>query len=255
MGVRARPARVDQHLFARRDLRADDLHRLFLLWEHVLKACHILRRDKGIALYGMDDIRLVVGLVGIDGQQVEIRREYLVGDLPVLPKNPRQFLFRFLVRDAHVLRHLHGYGDFLVVRQLLAHVGKRQEGRVLQQKARKHQRRYAGELPCLGLALARAAVGVVVRIFDLVGGLDHAVLRIKVIGLGVAFPVLEHQARHHAVEQMENARAVAVDERGRHADDVLRRAEQLRHRVALAARVVVLVQLVAEETVHAPAPC
>ena len=48
---------------------------------------------------------------------------------------------------------------------------------------------------------------------------------------------------------MKNAGAVAVDERSRHADDLFRRAEQLRHRVALAAVVVVLVQLIHDKPV------
>ena len=62
--------------------------------------------------------------------------------------------------------------------------------------------------------------------------------------------VRQHQLRRRAVEQMKNAGAVAVDERSRHADDLFRRAEQLCHRVALAAVVVVLVQLIHDETVE-----
>ena len=49
---------------------------------------------------------------------------------------------------------------------------------------------------------------------------------------------------------MKNTGAVAVDERGRHANDLFRRAEQLCHRVALAAVVVVLVQFVHDEAVE-----
>ena len=61
--------------------------------------------------------------------------------------------------------------------------------------------------------------------------------------------VCQHQLRRRAVEQMKNAGAVAVDERSGHADDLFRRAEQLSHRVALAAVVVVLVQFVHDEAV------
>ena len=61
--------------------------------------------------------------------------------------------------------------------------------------------------------------------------------------------VRQHQLRRRAVKQMKNAGAVAVDERGRHADDLFRRAEQLCHRVALAAVVVVLVQLIHDKPV------
>ena len=61
--------------------------------------------------------------------------------------------------------------------------------------------------------------------------------------------ICQHQLRRRAVEQMKNAGAVAVDERGRHADDLFCRAEQLCHRVALAAVVVVLVQLIHDEAV------
>ena len=62
--------------------------------------------------------------------------------------------------------------------------------------------------------------------------------------------VRQHQLRRCAVEQMKNTGAVAVDERSGHADDLFCRAEQLRHRVALAAVVVVLVQLIHDETVE-----
>lgn len=61
--------------------------------------------------------------------------------------------------------------------------------------------------------------------------------------------VCQHQLRRCAVKQMKDTGAVAVDERSRHADDLFRRAEQLCHRVALAAVVVVLVQLVHDEAV------
>ena len=61
--------------------------------------------------------------------------------------------------------------------------------------------------------------------------------------------VRQHQLRRRAVEQMKNAGAVAVDERSRHADDLFCRAEQLCHGIALAAVVVVLVQLIHDKPV------
>ena len=61
--------------------------------------------------------------------------------------------------------------------------------------------------------------------------------------------VRQHQLRRRAVEQMKDTGAVAIDERSRHADDLFRRAEQLRHRVALSAVVVVLMQLIHDEAV------
>ena len=61
--------------------------------------------------------------------------------------------------------------------------------------------------------------------------------------------VRQHQLRRRAVEQMKNAGAVAVDERSRHADDLFCCAEQLRHGVALAAAIVVLMQLIYNQTV------
>ena len=64
------------------------------------------------------------------------------------------------------------------------------------------------------------------------------------------FPVCQHQLRRRAVKQMKNTGAVAVDERSCHADDLFRSAEQLRHRVALAAVVVVLMQLIHDEPVE-----
>ena len=60
----------------------------------------------------------------------------------------------------------------------------------------------------------------------------------------MAFAVLHHKAGTDPVEQVENAGGVAVDEGGGHADDPVRHGEDLRHSVALAAVVVVLVELV-----------
>lgn len=61
--------------------------------------------------------------------------------------------------------------------------------------------------------------------------------------------VRQHQLRRCAVKQMKDTGAVAIDERSRHADDLFCRAEQLRHRIALTAVVVVLVQLIHDEPV------
>ena len=65
-------------------------------------------------------------------------------------------------------------------------------------------------------------------------------------------PFRQHQLRRRAVKQMKNAGAVAVDERGRHADNLFCRAEQFCHRVALTAVVVVLVQFVHDEPSSLP---
>ena len=61
--------------------------------------------------------------------------------------------------------------------------------------------------------------------------------------------VCQHQLRRCAVKQMKDTGAVAIDERSRHADDLFCCAEQLRHGVALAAVVVVLVQFVHDKPV------
>ena len=75
------------------------------------------------------------------------------------------------------------------------------------------------------------------------------ILRIEQRGLFMRLSVCQHQLRRCAVKQMKDTGAVAIDERGRHADNLFCRAEQLCHRVTLAAVVVVLVQFVHDEAV------
>ena len=140
-----------------------------------------------------------------------------------------------------------------VVGEILTHVRERQKGRVLQKKPGEYQRRNAWKLPRLGFTLAGAPVGVVLAVLDLIGILHHAVLRIKIAGPSIAFAIFEHQAGDDAVEQVEDTGGIPVDEGSGHTDKQLRDSKQLRHGVALAAVIVVLMQLIAKEAAYAPA--
>ena len=61
---------------------------------------------------------------------------------------------------------------------------------------------------------------------------------------------LYHQAGGNPVEQVEDPGGVAIDERGRHADDPLGDRKDLRHGVTLAAVIVVFVQLIHDQAVY-----
>ena len=149
----------------------------------------------------------------------------------------------------HGLIHTAGNGNFFVAGECLAHVGQRQKRRFFQQEPGKHQRRNARKLARPNVAFLRSALCSVAFIGFGVGCFHNAILRIEQRGLFMRLSVCQHQLRRCAVKQMKDTGAVAIDERSRHADDLFRRAEQLCHRVALAAVVVVLVQLIHDKPV------
>ncbi|MPM75820.1 hypothetical protein SDC9_122814 [bioreactor metagenome] len=80
-----------------------------------------------------------------------------------------------------------------------------------------------------------SAIGSVVCVPDLINVLCGAILGVKFLGGIIGFPVFLHQIRHHAVKQVEDTGAVAVDQRCRHTDDLLRDVEDFAHGVALTA--------------------
>ena len=88
----------------------------------------------------MDNLRLVVGLIRVDREQIEISREDLLRDSCTRTEYLLQYVLRFLIGFADILRHLQRYRDFLIARQILVHIRKGQKGRILQQEAGKHQR-------------------------------------------------------------------------------------------------------------------
>ena len=203
-----------------------------------------------MAVDGMDDIRLVIGLVRVDGEQIQIGRQQFLGRFPVRLQHRTNIPFHLLIGVIHILRHLNRNGYLLIIGEVLAHIVQREKSGVFQQEPGKHQGRYSGKLAGFGFALAGPAVGIVGGVGGFVGVLHHPVLCVKGLGTAVALAVLAHQTGHQPVQQMENARAVAVDEGGRHAHKLLADAENLRHCVPLAAVVVVLVELVGQESIN-----
>ena len=91
------------------------------------------------------------------------------------------------------------------------------------------------------------------RVFNGIGCLGDAVLGIELRNPFVRLPILLHQAGQDAVEQIEDARGIAVDERRGHADDLAGRLIDLTHGLALSAVIVVLVQLIHDRAVNASA--
>ena len=100
-----------------------------------------------------------------------------------------------------------------------------------------------------GRLLCAAAIGVTKDIMDRAGALVNAQVDALILDSahGHSANILK------AVEQVKNAGGIAVDKRCRHSDKTPGRAVQLCHGIALPAIVVVLVQLIAEEAVDAPA--
>ena len=63
----------------------------------------------------------------------------------------------------------------------------------------------------------------------------------------MGLPILLHQSGDDTVQKMEDAGAVTVDQRCGHADEFPADAVKLRHGIALAAAIVVLVQFITEK--------
>ena len=195
----------------------------------------------------MNDLRLIVGLVRVDRQQVEISREDLLRGFSIIFQDLLENILHSLIALPNVLRHIQRHRDLLIARQILSHVRQGQKSRVFQQKARKHQRRNAGELACARFPLTGTPVGIILRVPCFVSIFHHTVLRVKIAGTAILLSILEHKPRDDAVEQVKNTGGIAIDKGRRHTDKELGGAVQLRHCVTLAAGIVVFVQLIAEE--------
>ena len=252
LGIRPHPARVDQHLFMGLDLPLHDLQHGFLFRTERVEIPEAGGFHKRLTVSRVQHRRLVVGLIRVDGEQIQIGRQNLLRDPPIRFQNLYQCLLHPVVFILDLFLQRNSNGDLLVIWQILSHVREGQERGLFQQEAGIDQRRYTGELPGFAVRGNLPAVGGVVAVLQLIAGLDDAVLRIEISGLGIAFAVLKHFRGHRPVQQMEDTGAVAVDKRGRHADDLLCCVVELAHGVALAAVVVVLVQLVADQAVQSP---
>ena len=91
-----------------------------------------------------------IRLIRIGHQQIEVNGQQLLCQLAafsaaILEKLLKAFL-QLLIRPILVLRQREGHGDFLVLRQLLAHIHQGEEHTAFQQKAAVHQRGHAGSL-------------------------------------------------------------------------------------------------------------
>ena len=160
-----------------------------------------------------------------------------------------QFVIRLLLSCRQAERHR----DLLVLRQFLAHVHERQEHAVFQQEPAVHQWGYARALALALFALDAAPVGVIPAFGKLVCCLTHAVFARELRWAPIGLSVLLHTLRAHAVQQIEDAGGIAVDEGGRHADALACSAEQLAHGVSLSAVCGVLMQLICQQAVYLPA--
>ena len=199
LGIRSGPAGVDHDPLPGGGLLPDNLQHLFFFWQDVVKTGFVAGMGDDMAVYGVDDIRLVIGLVRVDSEQIQIGRQQFFGRFPIRFHHRADFLFYILVSAIHAPRHINGNRNLLIVREVLAHVVQGEEGGVLQQEPGKHQGRYSGKLAGFGFALAGPAVGIVGGVGGFVGVLHHPVLCVKVLGAAVALTIFPHQTGHQAV--------------------------------------------------------
>ena len=164
LGIGTGPAGVDEHSLSCRRLCPDDLQHLLLLGKDIVKAGGIGGLYDHTAVNGVNDLRLVIGLIRVDGEQVQIGGQQLVGRLSVCFQHLLQNMFSLFVAVLHRFRHIQRHRDLLIVRQVLSHVGQGEEAGILQQEPGIHQRRHAGKLPTSHPPLHRAPVGVIIRL-------------------------------------------------------------------------------------------
>ena len=70
----------------------------------------------------MDDLRLVVGLIRIDRQQIQISGKDLLRSFPVRAEDALKRAFRFPIGITDLYGHFQRYGDLLIAWQFLAHI-------------------------------------------------------------------------------------------------------------------------------------
>ena len=196
---------------------------------------------------------MAIGLVGISGQQVQIRGHHPFADPGSLSHQIPEAVLQGVVFLFDFRQHGTGDGDFLVVGQLLSHVVKPQEHRVFQQKPRIHDRRDPRQEPFPHLALLFGfRCGIVLFGILFVHFFQHPVLQAEIPGAFVRLVIQQHQASLQPEQQIEDAFGVPVDEGGGHAEHFVGDPGQFRHGLPLGALAAVLVQLVHDERVDPP---
>ena len=70
--VRPCPTGVDHHPLPGADLRPDNFQQLFFFGQNAAEIANAFGGYNNRAVYGMDNIRLVIGLIRIDCQQVHV---------------------------------------------------------------------------------------------------------------------------------------------------------------------------------------
>ena len=165
---------------------------------------------------------MTVGLVRVGHQQVQVGGKDFPGRLAVIFQNLLQLPLDPLVLRLDLLGHLQRNGNLLILREVLAHIREGKKYRVLHQEPGVDQRGDAGQQTGGRMGLHRPPVGVVLPFLLLIDVLDHAVLSVKLRGRLVVLAVLFHQRWDNAVQQIEDAGAVTVDEGGGHANYLFR---------------------------------
>ena len=252
LGVGARPAGVDQDPLALCHLAPHDVQNSLLFCADGVKIAHVQRFYQRFSGVRVQNRRLVIGLVRVGGEQIEVGREDAPCGLSACFQDFPQDALDAPVLLGDLLFHIQRDRDLLIVGKVLAHIRQGEESGLLQQKPGVDQRGDSGQLPGSRLSPVGPAVDRIILLVLLIGVLHHAVLRVKFGGGAVGLAVLHHKVGADPVEQVEDAGGVAVDEGGGHPDDPVRHREDLRHGVALAAVVVVLVEFVHNAAVKFP---
>ena len=73
----------------------------------------------------MNDLRLIVGLIRINRQQIQLSGKDLLRCFPVRAEDALKRTFRFFIGITDIYGHFQRYGNLLIAWQFLAHIRQR----------------------------------------------------------------------------------------------------------------------------------
>ena len=95
----------------------------------------------------------------------------------------------------------------------------------------------------------RAPSGLIFLLCDLKGAFNNTIIGSECFGISVRLTIQLHIPGKKTIQKIEDSRCIAVDERGRHADNLARCMGNLTHGIALPAVIIVLVQFIRDQSV------
>ena len=196
--IQPHPCGEDDDALARLNLPVDQIKQHLVLGLQICRAADVLGGGEYVLVFlrykRVADWLMAVGLVGISGQQVQIRGHHPLADPGFLAHQMPEAVLQGVVFLFDFRQHGTRKGDFLVVGQFLSHVVQRQEHRVFQQKPRIHDGRDTRQEPFPYFALSGFGCAVVFGGILFVHFFQHPILQTEIPRPFVHLVIQQHQA-------------------------------------------------------------